>query len=46
MKCIRSSEGSDTMGLGAGINGGRKVFEGSYEDFLRYKDSRTSPYLK
>lgn len=34
------------LGVGAGINGGKKIFEGSYQDFLECIDSRTAPYLK
>lgn len=42
---MRNADYIVDMGPGAGINGGRKIFEGSYGDFLRCKGSRTAPYL-
>lgn len=33
------------MGPGAGIQGGRKIFEGTFEEFLKCEGSRTAPYL-
>lgn len=42
---MRNADYVIDMGPGAGINGGRKIFEGSYEDFQRCKGSRTAPYL-
>lgn len=33
------------MGPGAGIQGGKKMFEGTFEDFLKCEGSRTAPYL-
>lgn len=42
---MRNADYIVDMGPGAGINGGRKIFEGSYEDFQRCKGSRTAPYL-
>lgn len=33
------------MGPDAGINGGMKIYEGGYSDFLKCKESRTAPYL-
>ncbi len=33
------------MGPGAGVQGGKKIFEGAYKDFLSCKTSRTAPYL-
>lgn len=33
------------MGPGAGIQGGKKIFEGTFEDFLKCEGSRTAPYL-
>jgi excinuclease ABC A subunit len=42
---MRSADYVVDIGTGAGIHGGRKIFEGSYEDFLRCKGSRIAPYL-
>lgn len=33
------------MGPGAGILGGKKIFEGTFEEFLQCNNSRTAPYL-
>jgi excinuclease ABC A subunit len=33
------------LGPGAGMLGGSKIFEGSFQKFLECKDSRTAPYL-
>lgn len=33
------------MGPGAGIQGGKKMFEGTFADFLNCSASRTAPYL-
>lgn len=33
------------MGPGAGIQGGAKIYEGGYSDFLKCTSSMTSPYL-
>ncbi|HEX3022761.1 MAG TPA: excinuclease ABC subunit UvrA [Lachnospiraceae bacterium] len=33
------------LGPGAGMLGGSKIFEGSFQEFLGCKDSRTAPYL-
>ena len=33
------------IGPDAGIHGGQRIFQGSYDDFLLCKDSRTAPYL-
>lgn len=34
------------LGPGAGMNGGRKIFEGTYEEFLGCPESRTAVYLR
>lgn len=33
------------MGPEAGIRGGRKIYEGNFDEFLQCADSRTAPYL-
>lgn len=33
------------MGPGAGVLGGKKIFEGTFEEFLKCNNSRTAPYL-
>ncbi len=33
------------MGPEAGIRGGQKMYEGTFDEFLQCKDSRTAPYL-
>ncbi|WP_455716012.1 ABC transporter [Anaerosporobacter sp.] len=33
------------MGPGAGVQGGKKIFEGTLEEFLKCEESRTAPYL-
>lgn len=33
------------IGPGAGVLGGQKMFEGSFNEFLKCKNSRTAPYL-
>lgn len=33
------------MGPGAGIQGGIKIYEGGYDEFLKCTESKTSPYL-
>lgn len=33
------------LGPGAGINGGEKIFEGKYKEFLKCKTSKTAPFL-
>ena len=42
---IRSADYIIDIGPEAGILGGQKIFEGSFEDFLKSKTSRTSPYF-
>lgn len=42
---MRNADYIIDMGPGAGINGGRKIYEGSYAEFLRCKGSITAPYL-
>lgn len=34
------------MGPEAGIRGGRKMYEGNFDEFLQCTDSKTAPYLK
>lgn len=34
------------LGPGAGINGGRKIFEGTYREFPECRESRTAVYLR
>lgn len=34
------------IGPGAGVNGGIRMFEGGFQEFLSCKDSVTAPYLK
>lgn len=33
------------MGPGAGVNGGYKIYEGGYKEFLHCMNSKTAPYL-
>lgn len=42
---MRNADYIIDMGPGAGINGGKRIFQGTYEDFLQCKESRTAPYL-
>lgn len=42
---IRAADYIIDIGPDAGILGGRKVFEGPYQDFLTCRHSRTAPYL-
>ena len=42
---IRNADYIIDIGPEAGINGGQKIFEGKYEDFLKCKDSKTAPYF-
>ena len=42
---IRSADYIIDIGPEAGILGGQKIFEGSFEEFLKSKTSRTSPYF-
>jgi excinuclease ABC subunit A len=42
---IRSADYIVDLGPDAGIYGGQKIFQGSYDDFLLCGNSRTSPYL-
>ena len=42
---IRSADYIIDIGPEAGILGGQKIFEGSFEEFIKSKTSRTSPYF-
>lgn len=42
---IRSADYIVDLGPDAGIYGGQKIFQGTYDDFLQCGNSRTSPYL-
>ncbi|MBE5960993.1 MAG: excinuclease ABC subunit UvrA [Lachnospiraceae bacterium] len=45
MNFMRNADYIVDLGPDAGYLGGRKVFEGTYEEFLKCQTSRTSPYL-
>lgn len=42
---MREADYMIDLGPGAGVFGGMKIYEGGYEEFLKCKDSKTSPYL-
>ena len=42
---IRSADYIIDIGPDAGVLGGQKIFEGTFQDFLKCKESRTSPYF-
>lgn len=42
---MKSADYIIDIGKDAGIKGGNKIFEGSYQEFLQCKDSRTAPFL-
>ncbi len=42
---IRNADYIIDMGPGAGVQGGLKVYEGGYDEFLKCTTSKTSPYL-
>ncbi len=42
---IREADYIIDLGPEAGVQGGLKIYEGGYEEFLRCTDSKTAPYL-
>jgi excinuclease ABC subunit A len=42
---MRNADYIIDMGPGAGVQGGKKIFEGTFERFLKCEESRTAPYL-
>ena len=42
---IKAADHIIDIGPDAGVLGGRKIFEGSYQEFVSCKNSRTAPYL-
>ena len=43
---MRAADYIVELGPDAGINGGRKIFEGTYSDFIECQTSRTAAYLR